>query len=420
MPETTGIHEIINPGGAGSSFSPAYSKLTAKPVAKKTKLKIGEIIPGRILEVQIPDIAVVQLPEGIFSAVLHSNLKKDDYIFFKVTETEPGLVLRIFSIPVKFEGKEISIEDCIRILDLPKNLFFSELITFLKKSRKSIIRDEIIKINHFYSNLPEGFKNYSKLQDSFNLILFLIDNKIQLTSSIYSFFSPLFLQSNNLPIILEKIAGDFSVISSNYSEELRNFINIIKKPEERLLDLFRIFILTHSDENKHSFYHLLTKILDDLEQKKESNDLKVAFNYLIHFIESLHIYNLINLKNKKQLALFIPYFKNNKYHIAKIFTNKIQKHPESKTDKVELLISSKKFENIIFNILKFDDIIEIEIKNQTVEIQKIIKELINCLSESLEKRKLKLGLVHIVELLSAEKTTKEQDEQKNQAISVVI
>ena len=224
MPETSGIHEIINPGGSGSSFSPTYSKLGSKTTQKKSKLKIGEIVPGKVIEVQLPDIAVVSLPEGVFSAALHSKLQKDDYLYFKVTETDPSLVLKIYSVPSKYEGKNISVENIIRILFLPDNIFFTQLISFLKSVRKNIVRDEIIKINQFYSNLSDNYRNYTSLQNSFRLIIFLIDNNLQLTQTNYQFFSPVFM-NKEIPKIMQSLDATINQSNDKIFDELKSMVN---------------------------------------------------------------------------------------------------------------------------------------------------------------------------------------------------
>ncbi len=417
MPETSGIHEIINPGGSGSSFTPTYSKLVTKSPLKKSKLKIGEIVPGRVIEVQLPDIAIISLPEGIFSAVLHSNLKKDDYLYFKVSETEPGLVLKIYSVPIKNEGKNISVENIIRILFLPDNIFFTQLISFLKTIRKNIVRDEIIKINQFYSALSEKNKNYTQLQYSFRLILFLIDNNLQLTESNYLFFAPIFFSQeieNKFNLLVELVNKTDEIIF----EELKLKIKLMKRLKENFNSIFQAFFYPSNENIKtHYFYDTLIKLLQIIEDKIEFKEMRDAINVLISFIDSLHVFNLINFKNKNTVIFILPIFKNGKFKFAEI---RAQKKFKTEMEQVELSIETKNFEKVTFKIKKFEDIFEIQIKNKSLKVENIIKEFINTLSVSLEKNRLKLGLVKIVEEFEAENKSEEPDKQNNQVISVVI
>lgn len=416
MPETSGIHEIINPGGTGSSFSPAYSKIVSKTRAKKSGLKIGEIIPGRVIEVQPPDIAVVNLPEGIFTAVLHSNLKKDDYLYFKVTETEPGLVLKIFSVPSKYEGKHITVENIIRILFLPENIFFTQLVSFLKIVRKNIIRDEIIKINQFFSNLPANDKNYSSLQNSFSLIIFIIDNNLPLTLHNYHFFSPIFFV-DKLSKNLEKLDSLIHKSNDKIFDDLKDKFAQIKTARNINL-LFEFFLYPNEIDNKAFIYSTLTILLQKLENNEEFKEISDPIKYLISSIDAIHLFNLIKLKNKKPITLIIPYYHDGKF---KLVTVKAQKKLKTDKEKVEISFQTEHFDELSFNIEKFDDIFEVQIKNKSKKFEKLIKELINKLSDSLDKKNLKLGLVRMVEEFEdSNKTTENQNEQNNQAISVVI
>jgi hypothetical protein len=417
MPETSGIHEIINPGGSGSSFSPTYSKLGSKTTQKKSKLKIGEIVPGKVIEVQLPDIAVVSLPEGIFSAALHSNLQKDDYLYFKVTETDPSLVLKIYSVPSKYEGKNISVENILRILFLPNNIFFSQLISFLKNVRKNIVRDEIIKINQFYSNLSDNYRNYSSLQNSFRLIIFLIDNKLQLTQTNYQFFAPVFM-NEEIPKIMKTLDATIYQSNDKIFDELKSIFNLIKKPDKNFYTLFKLFnYSTNESEQKDSFYNTLTNLIQKIENNEQHEETKDALISLIGFIDSLHIFNLIKFKNKKPITIIIPYYYKGRFNLARIQT---QKKFKPNIEKAELSIETKNFDDIAFNFLKFEDIYEIQIKNKSKKFENIIIEFINSLSDSLENNKLKLGLVKMVEEFEDPDNAGESEEQKNQVISVVI
>ncbi|MCX7736050.1 MAG: hypothetical protein N2319_05000 [Candidatus Kapabacteria bacterium] len=416
MPETSGIHEIINPGGTGSSFSPAYSKLPTKPSIRKSRLKIGEIVPGKILEVHKPDIAIVSLPEGNFSAVLHSNLRSDDYLYFKVIETEPNLLLKIHSVPVKFEGKEISNSDIIRILDIPSNNFFIELISSLKKIRKNILRDEIIVINQFFANLPNEFKDYTKLNIAFNLILFLLDNKIQLSHTNYFAFSNVFYL-NKLANSLEIIYKYVKKTNDDVFKELNDIFEKIKNPEKSIKDLFDVFLYENSQRSQLKFYDAIARILDRIGSDAEFSSLIEPLKVVMRFIEILHIFNLINYKNKNNLLLILPYFRNDKFYLARI---NVQRNNKYKIETAELRIETKKFDKIDFKIQKMDEFFEILIKNNTLKFQQIIKEFINTLASSLESKELKLGLVKIVSSFEIESSDEEKKDQTTQAISVVI
>lgn len=417
MPETSGIHEIINPGGSGSSFSPTYSKLGSKTTQKKSKLKIGEIVPGKVIEVQLPDIAVVSLPEGVFSAALHSKLQKDDYLYFKVTETDPSLVLKIYSVPSKYEGKNISVENIIRILFLPDNIFFTQLISFLKSVRKNIVRDEIIKINQFYSNLSDNYRNYTSLQNSFRLIIFLIDNNLQLTQTNYQFFSPVFM-NKEIPKIMQSLDATINQSNDKIFDELKSMVNLIKKPDKNFYALFKLFIYSTNDsEQKDSFYNTLTNLIQKIENNEQYEDTKDDLRSLIGFVDSLHIFNLIKFKNKKPIILFIPFYQQGRFNLAKL---QIQRKYKPDIEKAELSIETKNLDDVLFNILRFDEIFEIQIKNKSKKFENIIKEFINSLSDSLENNKLKLGLVKMVEEFEDPDNVGESEEQKNQVISVVI
>ena len=118
------LHNVLS-GDLRSSGHKYQQKSKSKT---PSKLHIGEILKGEILETHEYGIATVKLPIGILKAQLAGNLRKGDELIFFVQQVEPSLILKIHSLAPTKSGKELDIREIIRILDLSDNSFFIKLI----------------------------------------------------------------------------------------------------------------------------------------------------------------------------------------------------------------------------------------------------------------------------------------------------
>jgi hypothetical protein len=143
MKDTTQIGELYPSSGFGISGSNSY-KTTSTPLQAKpqvSKLRTGEIIQGTILESYPEQTALVRLPIGDLRAVLTGKLNKGDTLFFKVMQTSPGLVLRVYSLNSVVNGEVLSPDTILRILNLPITPLSLRLAEYLS-NRNLILQDE--------------------------------------------------------------------------------------------------------------------------------------------------------------------------------------------------------------------------------------------------------------------------------------
>ena len=132
-------------------FVPSYAK--KEPASK---LYLGEVVQGVIIEIPSLKEAIVRLPNGTFRAELKGNLKPGDTLFFKVAEVSPSLVLKIWAAPSVVSKVQIQTKELVRILDLPENDDIYELIETYRVKKSTVYRDDILMIYRAYVNLQIG------------------------------------------------------------------------------------------------------------------------------------------------------------------------------------------------------------------------------------------------------------------------
>ncbi|MCO5252194.1 MAG: hypothetical protein M9949_12370 [Candidatus Kapabacteria bacterium] len=164
MEETSFISGQINRiGGQGKSPGNTYYPYTQAQKSKPqfTKVRAGEIVQGRIVKITGYQTALVRLPIGNFHAEIHGKLKAGDELFFYVMETQPNLIMRVYSVSIYHANTRRGIDEILRILDLPHSKEFLKTTEIAAKFNHMIIRDEIYSILRTYASIDseqlEGF-----------------------------------------------------------------------------------------------------------------------------------------------------------------------------------------------------------------------------------------------------------------------
>ena len=86
-------------GGVGGNQYSGQQNSNPKQENKHSKLRIGEVVRATVLERIDDEMAYVRIPTGTFKAYLGKNLIKDDALLFRVNETSPYLILKIYEVP---------------------------------------------------------------------------------------------------------------------------------------------------------------------------------------------------------------------------------------------------------------------------------------------------------------------------------
>ncbi len=221
MPEIKGIN--TDSASLGGDLPDSYLNRDM-PWRKQERKSVqsfrkGEIIHGEITEIISKTEAFVRLPSGVLRALVAGNLKKGDSLYFQVQETEPYLILKIFSTSLKKDGEDIPEEELVRILDLPDDDFFKSIITFYREKKSVITRDDVFKIEKASSKITGEPLSGLTMNDLFNIVYLMEENKIQHTAANFlklkhAFKSPGFIHEKMLE--LEKQIDAYPRLSSAY------------------------------------------------------------------------------------------------------------------------------------------------------------------------------------------------------------
>lgn len=292
---------------------------------RPVKLKKGEIIHGTVVDIPAPREAMVRLPVGTLHAVLHGRLKRGDSLFLKVIETTPGLVLRVYSVSVMINGKEVSTEDIIRILDLPDNLFFAELIKHFRKSASSIVRDDMIKLEKYFLELEEENVKDMDLDEAFDICEFIFRNNLQFSNQSFLKFKKIIshpAQRLKMELLsLEKLQNFMPDFIKN---QLAEIFKYFRSRSTSLHEFLWVLSFQKSDGNvSPTLYEVLSTfvkispklMVQQSESETEKNtalrqqalqELRKRSENILETLEAQYIYNYFADKNKKPLRLLVP------------------------------------------------------------------------------------------------------------------
>lgn len=220
----TGVTAITSYSG-GNANNPYYKKSNQKINPQFAKLRIGEIVQGLIIEEPINNIAEVRLPVGIFKAILHGHLYKGDKLFFRIEETSPNLVLKIYSVSLYKEKSKLVPDEILRILDLPVEDDFINICSEYSQLKPQIVRDEILICYNSLSKYAST-KNTSNFdKPNIRNSIFITDLGIAVDQDIYNNFLEYFLDKDNYIASINQIKNNISKFSNNIQIELNNYIN---------------------------------------------------------------------------------------------------------------------------------------------------------------------------------------------------
>ncbi|MGQ9818776.1 MAG: hypothetical protein ACUVQ1_02455 [Candidatus Kapaibacteriales bacterium] len=283
MVEEFNFPEQITPLGTGTSQQNIPDSLTPNTTQRKIPFRVGEIIRGTVQQIYSPNEALINLPNGAFLAEVNGKFKPGDTLFFQVQMTEPTFVLRIHSVFSKIKDKDIPNFEILRMLNLPSNKIFIEVIENIKKSNSLILRDGVLSLTknlnflltsqpkenldflisflryiEFYGLAPsiellQLFKNFIKFpEDSKLVVKYLLDSSQIIPLDLRPQFSK----------IIQNLSGEipstflFTLFSVNYLRASNNLFDF----------LFTIYNRTKQSK----FPAIFTKILADFVKEYES------------------------------------------------------------------------------------------------------------------------------------------------------
>lgn len=350
MPETSGINAGGGIQNVGSKFSHEikYESYRTNKKHNAVKLHLGEVVHGNIIEVISNKEAIVRLPIGTLSAELKGNLKKDDSLFFLVEELEPSLILKIHSVSVRIDGKELSIKEIIRILNLKDNPFTKSAIEFLKTKKNTIQRNEVILLNNNFNKIKNLINNNLRLNNLLESLYLILKANIKISNNIFSKIQPFFLNIDFFNKDFQNLISSIPLLPKELSDQISEFSNKLTDNSISIKEKFLLLNALKIDlPNKKSLYNILNELSEFLKKKPQSGEFKTlvkSIENIQSFLDSQAINNFILSNLQNQFYFVLPYIKQGKISFVKILFS----YPKDKTGKTKKLHFS--FEIITENL----------------------------------------------------------------------
>ena len=341
------LHNVLS----GDLRSPGHKYQQKSKSKTPSKLHIGEILKGEILETHDYGIATVKLPIGILKAELAGNLRKGDELIFFVQEVEPSLILKIHSVAPTKSGKELEIREIIRILDLSENNFFIKSIEFLKQRRQFINRDECISLFEMFSELEAN--NYADISGTTLLttLLFYMDNKLDFSAESFQRTKYAFVNKD----MVEKILNILKSKVENYtSQELL----AIKSYLDSITDDFAHQNFFLIKENTFAINIINLYKANQTQIGTIPAEIAKEINYLAKYLNAIEIVRIVLLSNGKPYKLRIPHIANSQISIAEVLCDIFGSPAKYITElsdniKIQIELSDAKANNSKANIIVF-------------------------------------------------------------------
>ncbi len=288
MDDIGSIGGLDKAGQGGGSYGGYYHHNPKKQTSQTPlRLKPGEILLGRIVELKDDDIVEVKLPMGNFRAILHGKLIRGDVLFLQVVEVTPSLLLKIHSVSSTFNSNLRNADEVIRILDIPQSEQNAKIVEYLLNRKSTILRSEVLQFAAIYAQFPinPAFNNPKPLFDAiFSIIISNEQDNIQLLKTIF----PSFLPINSIYALFEPFFQNV---------EIKKIID-----NEQFIDITsQLGIIANINKNKPN-------LLYSLELGKNV----IAFNH------SLIEYNRFAVAKNQPFRWFFGLLKSNLFVVFKI------------------------------------------------------------------------------------------------------
>lgn len=311
-----GSTKIVKTYKDPTHYSPSGRGLVHRQDRKKSieiKFKKGEILKGLVLKTISSKISQIALPGGTVTAEIHNRLEVGDELFFIVDSISPELRLKVYSILCKHQHEKRSIDELIRILDLPDMNIYYDLLENLVQYRNEIKRAEVLEIIGILNTYNENeiYKIFPAFIQSTLTIIFndISHNKIE---DFYSFFGfPQYFQENHSDILqnmtktpnLKKELSSLLYIINSYQAEYNCNIKHSKLYKDKMLNqnIHCIFNINSSRKFGKDYYiilpiiyksecYLAKLIIEDLTQA-HSNEKKPQLTHIIDELENAFFIN---------------------------------------------------------------------------------------------------------------------------------
>ncbi len=379
----------VNQGGGGGNFYQNQEQAPNDKNKKPSKLRIGEIVRAVVVERIDADTAFVRIPTGTFKAVIGRNLENNDTLLFKVTETNPYLVLKIHEVPTGNKEGTFSKEEILRVLDLPSNDFNSLLIDIFKEHKTTIIRDDVLVINKTYKQYAELNKYDNDLKQFLNLVVELNISKLPLSINLIKKLFPLYVGENVISETLNYLAKNINELPNDLKLKFDIVFDDIKRNRYSKNNMFVLAVNDYDDGQ--TFFELLNEIDD---RKDVSKSYKHKSNILRDLISSLSLWNILSFSGKTPLQYFIPYYYEDYYFIIRI-VKRTQTNQKLEPLSFYFSVPVENLGEVRNKMLAFQNQLKLFMSNENNKFLESLDTFKEKLISSLEKRNFSLESIKI-------------------------
>lgn len=303
----------VSTGGGGSSGSYSQGDGSQNKDKKPSKLRLGEIVRATVVERIDDEMAYVRIPTGTFKAIVGKNLKNNDTLLFKVSETSPYLILKIHEVPTGNKNTTYPTDELLRILDLPENEFNTKLVEIFKNKKTSILRDDVLNINKVYNQYSELNKYDNDLTQFLNLVVELNMSKLPLSINLINKLFPLYVEENVISEALNYLERNVKELPNDLKDKVESILEDVKSNKYSKNNMF-VLAISEEKENQTFF-----EILNEIDERNDvSKSYKGKSNIIRDLIGSLSLWNIISFSGKTPLQYFIPYYYEGYYFIIRI------------------------------------------------------------------------------------------------------
>ncbi|MCX7908814.1 MAG: hypothetical protein N2560_04765 [Ignavibacteria bacterium] len=294
----------IDPLGSNVNRTLDFQRLS-QGKQKQISVRVGEIIRGKIVEVISPTQAIISLPDGTFSAEITGKFKSGDELFFRVQSVEPSLVLKIYSIFVGKENKELPISEILRILNLPKTNLFETIISNEKNKANVIIREDVILKAKYANNFLEKFSK-ENIELLLRFIDFALESNIEPNIEFFEHYKRMFLLKEIIPKLISVLNLNLELFPDSTKSKIQELRKILQQNVP-----FSTFIKYFSPNFNHINENIFN-LVAELKTQKLSTDMTSIVDDFLKCFNSLWIINsAASLSVGNTIFFIIPYIWEN-------------------------------------------------------------------------------------------------------------
>lgn len=411
MSDTSNISGLgrIQPTGSGSSKNQYQSSSGKKKKdSNPSKLHIGEIVRGTIVEKIEPKIAKVRIPTGTFLAIVAPNLLKEDTLLFKVIKTHPDLVLKVHEINTHSNGKLVNLEDLIRLLDLPKNDFYDVLIRIIAKKKKAVFKEDIIEIEKVFKFILDKLPQDVSLEQVLRLLVEMYIFELPFTEKLILKLLPLFISEDKLSYYFKELEHLSDELDPENQFIVKSIILSIKKNDEGRKNIFII------GANSSNLFNILNL---EKDKKHKSHTLSII-RELRKFIIALNIWNALSVEGKTSYIYILPFYYSESFYFIQMKMNRdIHSHDEKLS--FSFSVPTEDEAEVKAHITTFKKNLKIFLMSKNKELLSELQKNKESLKEALDKETFNLEAINftskdISDILSTKK------DNKNRHFTVVV